>query len=68
MVVIALGDAAYFSSRARFLLPAFPLLLPIASGLARLRNRAVLVAVLASAAGVSALYGAYVILYAPSPP
>ena len=68
MVVIALGDAAYFSSRARFLLPAFPLLLPIASGLARLRNRAVLVSVLASAAACSALYGAYVVLYAPSPP
>jgi hypothetical protein len=68
MVVIAIGDAAYFSSRARFLLPAFPLLLPIASGLSRMRNRTVLTAVLASAALVSALYGAYVLLYAPSPP
>lgn len=68
MVVIALGDAAYFSSRARFLLPAFPLLLPIASGLARMRNRTVLTAVLAAAALVSAMYGAYVLLYAPSPP
>jgi len=68
MVVIALGDAAYFSSRARFLLPAFPLLLPIASGLARMRNRTVLTAVLASATVVSAMYGAYVLLYAPSPP
>jgi len=67
-VVIALGDDSYFSSRARFLLPAFPLLLPIASGLARIRNRTVLVAVPAAATVVSALYGAYVLLYAPGPP
>jgi hypothetical protein len=68
IVVIALGDAAYISSRGRFLLPAFPLLLPIAAGLARLRNRATLVAVLASATACSALYGAYMMLYAPGPP
>jgi len=68
MVAITVGDAAYFSCRARFLLPAFPLLLPLASGLSRTRNRTVLVAVLVSATAVSALYGAYVFLYAPSPP
>lgn len=68
MVIITIGDAAYFSSRARFLLPAFPLLLPLASGLARTRNRTVLVAVLIAATGVSALYGAYLMLYSPSPP
>ena len=68
MVVISVGDAAYFSSRARFLLPAFPLLLPLASGLARTRNRAVLAAVLVAATAVSALYGAYLMLYSPSPP
>ncbi|QMU69063.1 mannosyltransferase family protein [Streptacidiphilus sp. P02-A3a] len=68
MVVITIGDAAYFSSRARFLLPAFPLLLPLASGLARTRNRTVLVAVLVATTAVSALYGAYLMLYSPSPP
>ena len=68
MVVITLGDAAYFSSRARFLLPAFPLLLPLASGLSRTRNRAVLVAVLIAATAVSALYGGYLMMYSPSPP
>ncbi|WP_370086509.1 hypothetical protein [Streptacidiphilus sp. MAP12-16] len=68
IIVITLGDAAYFSSRGRFLLPAFPLLLPIATALVRLRNRITLIAVLASGTGLSALYGAYLMLYSPSPP
>lgn len=40
ILLIALGDAAYFNSRARFLLPAVALLLPVATALARVRSRA----------------------------
>jgi len=60
LLALALGDAAYFNSRARFLLPAFGLLLPAAAGLARVRSRAALVLLLGSAAACSALYGGYV--------
>ena len=67
-VVIALGDAAYFSARARFLLPAFPLLMPVATMLARLRNHATLVPLLASAALGSAAYGTYLMLFSSAAP
>ncbi|MFI1096819.1 hypothetical protein [Streptomyces sp. NPDC020917] len=67
-VVIALGDAAYFAARARFLLPAFPLLMPVATMLARLRNHATLVPLLASAALASAAYGTYLMLYSSAAP
>lgn len=68
ILVIAVGDDSHFSCRGRFLLPAFPLLLPIASGLSRVRDRATLVAVLGSFTLCSALYGAYLMLYSPNPP
>jgi hypothetical protein len=67
-VVIALGDSAAFSSRARFLLPLFPLLVPLASALARVRSRWTLGAVLTCATGFSALCGAYITyVYAYAP-
>lgn len=68
MLTLALGDAAYFNSRARFLLPAFALLLPVATGLARVRSRASLVLILASAALGSAMYGGYVAFVYPDAP
>jgi hypothetical protein len=68
MLVLALGDAAYFNSRARFLLPAFALLLPVANGLARLRSRASLVLLLGSAALISAAYGGFVVFVYPDAP
>jgi len=68
MLVLALGDAAYFNSRARFLLPAFGLLLPLATGLSRVRNRATLVLILATAALCSAVYGGYVAFVYPDAP
>ncbi|GAA5001286.1 glycosyltransferase family 39 protein [Kitasatospora paranensis] len=68
MLVLALGDAAYFNSRARFLLPAFALLLPLANGLARLRSRASLVLLLGSAALISAAYGGFVVFVYPDAP
>ncbi|AUG77697.1 hypothetical protein CFP65_2884 [Kitasatospora sp. MMS16-BH015] len=68
MLLLALGDAAYFNSRARFLLPAFTLLLPVATGLARVRSRASLVLILCSAALASALYGGYLAFVYPDAP
>ncbi|MDH6124218.1 hypothetical protein [Kitasatospora sp. GP82] len=68
VLLLALGDAAYFNSRARFLLPAFALLLPVAAGLARLRTRGAAAAVLGFAALCSAGYGGYVaFVYTNSP-
>ncbi|MFD9128310.1 glycosyltransferase family 39 protein [Kitasatospora sp. NPDC059571] len=68
MLVLALGDAAYFNSRARFLLPAFGLLLPVANGLGRLRSRSSLALLLASAALMSAAYGGFVAFVYPDAP
>ncbi|WP_431679040.1 hypothetical protein [Kitasatospora sp. KL5] len=68
MLALALADAAYFNSRARFLLPAFALLLPVATGLARVRSRASLVLLLSSAAVVSAAYGGFVAFVYPDAP
>ncbi|SEM67189.1 Mannosyltransferase (PIG-V) [Streptacidiphilus jiangxiensis] len=67
-MVIAFGDTAYFASRARFLLPAFPLLIPIAAGLVRVRTRATLVTALIAGTLCSGLYGAYLLLYSPAAP
>lgn len=58
VLVLALTAKGYFGSKPRLLLPAFPLLLPAAVALARLRpGRAALV--LGSVGLVSALYGAF---------
>jgi hypothetical protein len=61
LIVIALGDSAFFSSRSRFLLPAFPLLLPLATGLARVRSRAGRYVLLGSATAFSAVYGGFLV-------
>ncbi|WP_320773888.1 glycosyltransferase family 39 protein [Streptomyces sp. CRN 30] len=57
IVVLALGASGYFGSKPRLLMPAFPLLFPLAVALARLRTArsAPVVAVLAAG---SAVYGA----------
>ncbi|SEO43450.1 glycosyltransferase family 39 protein [Actinacidiphila rubida] len=60
LVVIALGGANFFSCKPRFLLPAFPLLVPCAAGLAGARPRAAALAVV-TLAGVSLGYGAYLL-------
>jgi hypothetical protein len=61
LLVITLGGAGYYHAKARFLLPAFPLLLPfaVALGRARLRFSAVVLPALALA---SAWYGGYLLL------
>ncbi|MEU1019578.1 glycosyltransferase family 39 protein [Streptomyces sp. NPDC005898] len=58
VVALALCAAGYFGSKPRLLLPAFPLLLPVAVALARLRaSRSALI--LTSVAVLSAVYGAF---------
>jgi hypothetical protein len=65
LLVISLGDSGSFMSRARFLLPAFPLVFPVAAALARSRNRAAVAIVLGSGAACSALFGGYLLLVWP---
>ncbi|WP_308416652.1 glycosyltransferase family 39 protein [Streptomyces sp. AJS327] len=57
VVALALCAKGYFGSKPRLLLPAFPLLLPPAAGLAALRTRTAAV-VLSALAVASAIYGA----------
>ena len=66
LVALSLGAQAYFNSKPRLLLPAFPLFLPLAVYLAGLRT-ARTAAVLAVAGLVSAGYGA-IWLLGPGPP
>ncbi|WP_369383248.1 glycosyltransferase family 39 protein [Streptomyces sp. cg36] len=58
LVLITVGGAGFFQSKARFLLPAFPLLFPLATALARARTTTVY-AVLTGTALVSAFYSGY---------
>ncbi|RKE19489.1 glycosyltransferase family 39 protein [Streptomyces sp. TLI_171] len=68
ILVLAIGDAAYFNSRARFLLPAIGLLLPMASVLAKVRTRGAVPVVLSFAAVWSGIFGGYLVfVYTNSP-
>ncbi|MFF6950036.1 mannosyltransferase family protein [Streptomyces iakyrus] len=58
VTALALCASSYFGSKPRLLLPAFPLLLPLALGLARARLRRS-VAILGAVAVASAAYGAF---------
>ncbi|MGA4842869.1 glycosyltransferase family 39 protein [Streptomyces sp. G45] len=58
VLVLALCAAGYFGSKPRLLMPAFPLLFPLAVALARLRTPRS-AAVLGGAAVLSAVYGAF---------
>ncbi|MFF7054278.1 mannosyltransferase family protein [Streptomyces griseorubiginosus] len=58
VTALALCASSYFGSKPRLLMPAFPLLLPLALTLARARTRRS-AAVVAAVALVSALYGAF---------
>ncbi|MFJ3922685.1 hypothetical protein [Streptomyces sp. NPDC090022] len=66
LLVISLGGSGFFESKPRFLLPAFPLLLPLAAVMARARPRSAVV-VTAALAGLSSGYGAYLLLIARVP-
>ncbi|MYR26074.1 hypothetical protein GA0115257_104830 [Streptomyces sp. LcepLS] len=68
LVLIAVGGSAYLTCKPRFLLPAFPLLIPLADRLAAALTarpgRALVL--LASLAGPALLYGAYLVSAAPT--
>jgi hypothetical protein len=66
LLALALTTSGYFGSKPRYLLPAFPLLLPLALRLSRLRVRTV-AGVLGVLAAGSAAYGAAWLL-GPGPP
>ncbi|MYW27841.1 hypothetical protein, partial [Streptomyces sp. SID2119] len=67
IVVISLIGAGYFGSRPRLMMPAFPLLLPPAAALVRLRGTGRTAAVIAVLACASAAYGAWTLLGAGPP-
>ncbi|MEU6309687.1 glycosyltransferase family 39 protein [Streptomyces sp. NPDC047014] len=66
LLVISVGGAGYFESKPRFLLPAFPLLLPLAAAMAKARPRSAVV-VTAGLAGLSYAYGVYLLVIARTP-
>lgn len=66
LLLITYGGAGYFESKPRFLLPAFPLLMPVAAAMARARPRSA-VMVTAGLAGLSYGYGLYLLLVARVP-
>jgi hypothetical protein len=61
-LVVVFTGADYYWAKARLLMPAFPLLLPVAMALARTRNRVTPVAVVAALTALSAAYGVYLAL------
>ncbi|GGM46162.1 membrane protein [Micromonospora sonchi] len=61
LLVTTLGSAGYYHAKARFLLPAFPLLLPAAVALAR-TGRARAVTVLVAMTAFSTYFGGYLLL------
>lgn len=67
LLLIVLGSKGVYFPRARFLLPGFPLLLPLAAALARARTH-VAVTVTATAAITSAAFGGHMLLAWMGPP
>ncbi|MEV5842612.1 hypothetical protein AB0M32_11645 [Streptomyces sp. NPDC051985] len=69
LVLVVVGGSGDFSSKPRFLLPAFPLLIPPARALVRSRRArpAHAVLVVGALTAVSLLFGAYVMTVARSP-
>ena len=60
---LVLGGDGYYWSKARLLLPAFPLLIPVALAIVRSRNRVLPYVVFALLTTLSTLYGVYLLLY-----
>lgn len=69
LLLITLGGSGFFESKPRFLLPAFPLLLPLARALVRTARARPWHAtvVVAALAGLSFGYGAYLVVIAGTP-
>lgn len=64
LVLITVGGSGFFESKPRFLLPAFPLLLPLALALTKARPKAAVVVTVALA-GLSFAYGTYLLTLSP---
>jgi hypothetical protein len=64
LVLITVGGSGFFESKPRFLLPAFPLLVPLARVLTKARPGAA-VAVTVALAGLSFAYGTYLLTVSP---
>ena len=67
LLVTTLGAAGYYHSKARFLLPAFPLLIPVAVAFAK-AGRARAIAILTLLALMSAYFGGYLLIVWRSSP
>ncbi|MFG3347577.1 glycosyltransferase family 39 protein [Streptomyces sp. NPDC048018] len=63
LVLITVGGSGFFESKPRFLLPAFPLLLPLAGAMTRARPGAAIV-VITGLAGLSFCYAPYALTLA----
>ncbi len=64
LLLITLGGSGFFESKPRFLLPAFPLLLPLARALTKARPGTAVVMTVALA-GLSFAYGTYLLTLSP---
>ncbi|MFE6128338.1 glycosyltransferase family 39 protein [Streptomyces sp. NPDC056437] len=64
LLLITLGGSGFFESKPRFLLPAFPLLLPLARALTKTRPGTAVVMTVALA-GLSFAYGTYLLTLSP---
>ncbi|MBA2807836.1 hypothetical protein E0500_010540 [Streptomyces sp. KM273126] len=69
LLLITIGGSGYFACKPRFLLPAFPLLLPLARALARTARARPWHAtvVVAALAGLSFVYGAFLVVVNHTP-
>ncbi|MFD9219744.1 glycosyltransferase family 39 protein [Streptomyces sp. NPDC060064] len=67
LVLITVGGSGFFESKPRFLLPAFPLLLPVARVMTKARPSAAVVVTVALA-GLSFAYGTYLVTLSPLAP
>ncbi|MFE9661778.1 hypothetical protein [Streptomyces sp. NPDC005955] len=69
LLAVALGGAGFFESKPRFLLPAFPLLIPLARALARTARArpGPAIVVIAFLTGLSLSYGAFLIAFGRAP-
>ncbi|WUW18994.1 hypothetical protein OG707_18350 [Streptomyces sp. NBC_01465] len=66
LLLVAVGGTGFFESKPRFLLPAFPLLIPLALAMTKARPRTAIV-VITALAGLSFGYGAYLLTSAHMP-
>jgi hypothetical protein len=69
LLLVALGGSGFLATKPRFLLPAFPLLLPLARALVRTARARPghAAAVTCALAGLSFCYGAYLVVLARTP-